>query len=183
MVAKLVDLSPAYHDKDKRRRVLKKTAALRELPLDSEDIFQQGVWSKHLDRPVGTAAQGFALSPTIKAESLLLPLSSRLPSIEALLLDLLTALYPDTDNDPQAETTLVGLQAKVWELLAKSARESASKNKEQKAAIALLKVMNQICSLLDDKQFEPPHSEHVFVSAWSNIINALFQGSFVHVIL
>ncbi|KAG0010614.1 hypothetical protein BGZ82_003351, partial [Podila clonocystis] len=109
-------------------------------------------------------------------------LSSRLPSIEALLAELLTALCPDLDNDPQAESTLVGLQVKVWELLAKTARDGFAKNKEQKAAVALLKVMNQICSLLENKQLEPPHSEHVFVSAWSNIMNALFQGSLVRVI-
>ncbi|KAF9322655.1 hypothetical protein BG006_002169, partial [Podila minutissima] len=131
---------------------------------------------------ISPAAQGFTLSPMIKAESLMPSLSSRLPSIEALLAELLTALCPDLDNDPQAESTLVGLQVKVWELLAKTARNGSAKNKEQKAAVALLKVMNQICSLLENKQLEPPHSEHVFVSAWSNIMNAPFQGSLVRVI-
>lgn len=91
----------------------------------------------------------------IKAESLVSSLSSRLPRIEALLAELLTALCPDLDNDPQAESSLVGLQLKVWELLAKTARDGSSKNKEQKAAVALLKVMNQICSLLENKSSNP----------------------------
>lgn len=131
---------------------------------------------------ISPAAQEFTLYPMIKAESLVPSLSSKLPKIEVLLAELLTALCPDLDNDSQAEATLVGLQTKVWELLAKSARDGGTKNKEEKAATTLLKVMNQICALLENRQLEPPHSEHVFVSAWSNIMNALFQGSLVRVI-
>jgi hypothetical protein len=131
---------------------------------------------------ISPAAQGFTLSPRIKTESLVPSLSSRLPSVEALLGELLNALAPDQDNDSLAEITLVGLQVKVWELLAKSARDGPPKNKEQKAVMVVLKAVGQICLFLENKQLEPPHSEHVFVSVWSSIMNLLFQGSLIRVI-
>ncbi|KAF9546719.1 hypothetical protein EC957_009479 [Mortierella hygrophila] len=64
---------------------------------------------------ISPAAQGFTISPMIKAESLVPSLSSRLPRIEALVAELLTVLCPDLDNDLQAEVTLVGQNLRVYQ--------------------------------------------------------------------
>ncbi|KAG0264778.1 hypothetical protein BGZ95_003526 [Linnemannia exigua] len=126
--------------------------------------------------------QAFTLSPKIKSESLVPSLSSRLPTIEALLSELLLVLCPGLDNDPYAEATLIGLQVKVWELLGNSARETGIKTKEQKAVHTVLMVVSHICSLLATEQFAPPTSEHVFVSAWTHILNVLFYDSKIRAI-
>lgn len=126
--------------------------------------------------------QAFTLSPKIKSESLVPSLSSRLPTIESLLSELLLALCPGMDKDPYAEATLTGLQVKVWELLGNSARETGIKSREQKAVHAVLMVVSHICSLLATEQFAPPTSEHVFVSAWTHILNVLFYDSKIRAI-
>ncbi|KAF9115716.1 hypothetical protein BGW39_002972 [Mortierella sp. 14UC] len=126
--------------------------------------------------------QAFTLSPKIKSESLVPSLSSRLPTIESLLSELLLALCPGLDKDPYAEATLTGLQVKVWELLGNSARETGIKSREQKAVHAVLMVVSHICSLLATEQFAPPTSEHVFVSAWTHILNVLFYDSKIRAI-
>ncbi|KAG0225738.1 hypothetical protein BGW41_004577 [Actinomortierella wolfii] len=131
---------------------------------------------------ISPAGQEFTLSPRIKSESLVSSLTSRLPCVEVLLKELLNALSPNYDNDPHGEITLIGLQVKVWKLLAESATDGLPKSKEQRATMMVLKAVSQICSLLENRQLQPPHSEHVFVSVWSNIMNLLFQDSLIRVI-
>ncbi|KAF9189011.1 hypothetical protein BGZ51_000187 [Haplosporangium sp. Z 767] len=126
-------------------------------------------------------AGSFTLSPKIKSQSLVPSLSQKLPAIEVLLSELLLALCPDLNEDPHAEATLVDLQAKIWELLGRSAKVN-EKNKDQKAVRTVLVIMDHICTLLTTEQLVPPVSEHVFVSAWSHILNVLFQGSNVRAI-
>ncbi|KAI8599000.1 hypothetical protein EDD21DRAFT_355860 [Dissophora ornata] len=75
------------------------------------------------------------------------------------------------------------LQVKVFELLGQSTKETAGKTREQRVVHAVLMTMNHICSLLATEQFEPPTSEHGFVSAWTHTLNVLFHGSKVRAIL
>ncbi|KAG0247102.1 hypothetical protein BG011_002001, partial [Mortierella polycephala] len=126
-------------------------------------------------------AGSFTLSPKIKSQSLVPSLSQKLPAIEVLLSELLLALCPDLNEDPHAEATLVDLQAEIWELLGRSAKVN-ERNKDQKAVRTVLVIMDHICTLLTTEQLVPPVSEHVFVSAWSHILNVLFQGSNVRAI-
>ncbi|KAG9070416.1 hypothetical protein KI688_009753 [Linnemannia hyalina] len=124
---------------------------------------------------------GIYTSSTIKFESLLPWLSPRMSTVEALLSDLLSALCPGIKEDPYAEPSLLDLQLKVWELLSQFAKLTV-RDKEQKAVHAALMTMSHICSLLAIGQLEPPTSEHVYVSAWTQIFNTLFHGSKVRAI-
>ncbi|KAF8926227.1 hypothetical protein BGZ58_000088, partial [Dissophora ornata] len=128
-------------------------------------------------------AHAFTLSLIIKSQTLVPSLSLRLPAIEALLSEPLSALCPGLEGDPHVEATLVGLQVKVFELLGQSTKETAGKTREQRVVHAVLMTMNHICSLLATEQFEPPTSEHGFVSAWTHTLNVLFHGSKVRAIL
>ncbi|KAG9071096.1 hypothetical protein KI688_008639 [Linnemannia hyalina] len=78
-----------------------------------------------------------------------------------------------------AEVTLVGLQMKVWRFLAKSAGDGATKTKEEKAAATLLKIVNKICSLLENRQLRPPRSEHgELASAAAKDSRVMVKGEF-----
>ncbi|KAF9123772.1 hypothetical protein BGW39_008709 [Mortierella sp. 14UC] len=116
-----------------------------------------------------------------KAVSLLPKLSQRMSRVEALLSELLLALCPGIEEDPYAEPNLLGLQLKVWELLSQLAKLTA-RDKEQKAVHAALLTMGHICSLLAIGQLEPPTSEHIYVSAWTQVFNTLFHGTKVRAI-
>ncbi|KAF9417759.1 hypothetical protein BGZ94_009868 [Podila epigama] len=120
----------------------------------------------------------FTLSPEVKSQSLVPSLSQKLPVIENLMSELLSALCPGLDEDPYAESTLIGLQLKVMELLQQSLGKGATgRTKDQKAVHVVLMIMNHICSLMATEQLAPPLSEHAFVSAWAYIFNVLFHSS------
>ncbi|KAF9418014.1 hypothetical protein BGZ76_004460, partial [Entomortierella beljakovae] len=106
----------------------------------------------------------------------------KLSVVESLLPELLSALYPDLEEDPCADPSLIGLQVKLWSMLGQMANETSGSTKVRRAVKAALMIMNHICSLLATEQFMPPTPEHVFVSAWTHILNLIFHGSKIRAI-
>ncbi|KAG0233667.1 hypothetical protein BGW41_001419, partial [Actinomortierella wolfii] len=150
--------------------------ALKELGRANEVSKDVLVLLSGIINTLSPGAQTFTLSPKIKSQSLIPSLSVKLPAVETLLSELLLALCPGISEDPHAEATLIGLQAKIWELLFRSAKETP-RNQDQKAVRTCLMIMDHICSVLATEQLRPPVSEHVYVSTWSHVFNILFHDS------
>ncbi|KAG9064472.1 hypothetical protein KI688_003662 [Linnemannia hyalina] len=92
-----------------------------------------------------------------------------------VLATLLKALYSNLDKDQYSEPDFVNLQQKMWQLLSETA--SSKKTQEAKARYITLQVVQQIVLWIELKVFVPPTSEHVFVSAWTTLLNILLHDT------
>lgn len=100
-------------------------------------------------------------------------LSYKSKAIDDLCADMLAALYPDPD-DP-ATMSVEYLQRFVYEsLLQCMSPRSTGTSKEKYLA---LKIFSQVLHWLETDSFDLPFSKHIFVNAWSSVLNTLFTQS------
>ncbi|KAF9944520.1 hypothetical protein BGZ65_011925, partial [Modicella reniformis] len=120
--------------------------------------------------PVG---QQFTLSPLVEKESHVACLTYSSKSVDDLRADLQAALYPDPD-DPAA-MSVESLQKFVYESLSQCLGPHTTRAAREKYIV--LKIVSQILHWLENVTFAAPLSEHVVVSAWSDVLNTLFAHS------
>ncbi|KAF9116217.1 hypothetical protein BGX30_006001, partial [Mortierella sp. GBA39] len=120
--------------------------------------------------PVG---QQFALSPLVEEQSRMACLSYRSKTIDGLRADMQEALYPDPD-DPAA-MSVESLQRFVYQSLLQCVGPHSTRAAKEKYLV--LKIVSQVLHWLENDIFTAPLSEHVFVSAWSDVLNTLFAQS------
>ncbi|KAG0363215.1 hypothetical protein BG005_002364 [Podila minutissima] len=120
--------------------------------------------------PVG---QQFTISPLVEDQSRMACLSYRSKAIDDLRADMLAALYPDPDDS--AAMSVESLQMFVYESLIQCIGPRPTRAAKEKYLV--LKIVSQVLHWLENDNFASPLSEHVFVSAWSDIVNTLFAQS------
>ncbi|KAF8928675.1 hypothetical protein BGZ47_001485, partial [Haplosporangium gracile] len=94
-------------------------------------------------------------------------------TVDDLRADLQAALYPDPD-DP-AVMSIESLQKFAYESLLQCVDPRLTRASKEKYLV--LKIVSQVLHWLENDNFAAPLSEHVFVSAWSDILNTLFAQS------
>ncbi|KAG9063257.1 hypothetical protein KI688_004861 [Linnemannia hyalina] len=94
-------------------------------------------------------------------------------TLDDLRANMQAALYPDPD-DPAA-MSVESLQRFVYESLLQSIDPRPTRAAKEK--YLALKIVSQVLHWLENDNFTSPVSEHVFVSAWSDILNTLFAQS------
>ncbi|KAF9899454.1 hypothetical protein EC991_008861, partial [Linnemannia zychae] len=120
--------------------------------------------------PIG---QQFTLSPLVEEQSRMECLSYTSTTVDGLRAELQAALYPDPD-DPAA-MSIESLQKFVYGSLLQCVGPRLARASKEKYLI--LKIVSQVLHWLENDIFTAPLSEHVFVSAWSDILNTLFAQS------
>ncbi|KAF9374257.1 hypothetical protein CPC16_001399, partial [Podila verticillata] len=118
-------------------------------------------------------SQQFTLSPLVEEQSRMACLSYHSNTIDDLRADLQEALYPDPD-DPAA-MSVESLQRFVYESLLQCLGPHPTRAAKEKYLI--LKIVSQVLHWLENDIFAVPLSEHVSVSAWSDVLNMLFAQS------
>ncbi|CAO3565378.1 unnamed protein product [Mortierella alpina] len=120
--------------------------------------------------PVG---QQFTISLLVKEKSCMASLSYTSKTVDDLRAELQAALYPDPD-DPAA-MSVESLQRFVYVSLSQCVGPHPTRAAREKYIV--LKIVSQVLHWLENDIFTAPLSEHVFVSAWSDIFNTLFARS------
>ncbi|KAG0275874.1 hypothetical protein BGZ95_008271 [Linnemannia exigua] len=120
--------------------------------------------------PVG---QQFTLSPFVEEQSRMACLSYRSKVIDDLRADLQKALYPDPD-DPAA-MSVESLRRFVYESLSQCLGPHTTRAAKEKYLV--LRIVSQVLHWLENDIFSAPLSEHVYVSAWSDVLNTLLAQS------
>ncbi|KAF9350455.1 ATP-dependent DNA helicase sgs1 [Mortierella sp. AD094] len=108
---------------------------------------------------------------TLSPMALQFTMSSKILSESKMPLPILHLPNPE---DP-AGMCVESLQSKVFQCL--SQYKHHQQTRAQKDKYVVLKILSQILIWLENDKFAQPTSEHVFVSAWSDILNTLFCKS------
>ncbi|KAF9154471.1 hypothetical protein BGX21_004714, partial [Mortierella sp. AD011] len=124
-------------------------------------------------------SHSLSISSAVKAASIAPALQYESQTIRTLQEELLAALYPDAEEPGSMDVS--NLRRTVYLHLAE-AEQGPRKSKDDKERYAVLQILTLILIWLANRKFDKPSPEHVFVSAWSDIFNALFQGANLRVI-
>ncbi|KAI1288619.1 hypothetical protein EDD11_009887 [Mortierella claussenii] len=126
--------------------------------------------------PIG---RSLSISSAVEAASIAPALQYESQTIRTLQEELLAALYPDAEDPGSMDVS--NLRRTVYLRLAEAEQEPR-KSKGVKERYAVLQILTLILLWLANRKFDKPSPEHVFVSAWSDVFNALFQGANLRVI-
>ncbi|KAG0250331.1 hypothetical protein BG011_008422 [Mortierella polycephala] len=143
----------------------------------------------HVDKEVLVALSGivntispstrtFSFTSAIKADSLVAALDEKDVALAELMNELLEAYCPGHEEDPFAPLNFRSLRIKVWSQLAElGATPPATRNMRQR--VAVLQVVDHICTLISTNHLALPTTEHVIVSVWSFVLAVMLGGQVV----
>ncbi|KAF9106560.1 hypothetical protein BGX27_009115 [Mortierella sp. AM989] len=143
-------------------------AALEELRKPGDVVSKKDVLVllSTIINTLSTSGRRFSISRRIMKASLIPELTSDLcKPVKNLVRELLLALHPQIDHDRQCPPDFGQLKRMVWALLLDTTEKTES--------YTTLQIVNQILHWVELGIFAPPTSEHVYVSAWSLLINTL----------
>ncbi|KAF9158976.1 hypothetical protein BGX20_003162, partial [Mortierella sp. AD010] len=132
---------------------------------------------------IAPSGRSLTLSKTIMASSILAPVdpqSDTHVAVTAVQEKLLDALYPALKKDPYADPQFVQLQKAIWKELCHAV--DLKQTELGLATYITLQIMDRIVAWIEQGSFQPPTSEHMFVSAWAWIFNTLFTGTRLRVV-
>ncbi|KAI1302547.1 hypothetical protein EDD11_005593 [Mortierella claussenii] len=123
---------------------------------------------------ISPSTQAFTFTSAIKADSLVVALDEKDVALTELMNELLEAYCPGHEEDPLAPLNVSSLRIKIWgQLAALGATTSATRNMRQRMAVLL--VVDYICTLISTNQLALPVTEHVIISVWSFILTVLLR--------
>ncbi|KAF9956848.1 hypothetical protein BGZ70_009750 [Mortierella alpina] len=127
---------------------------------------------------ISPSAKSFAFTPEMKVESAVAALEEKDDALTELMDELLESYCPGHKDDPLAPLDLESLRLKIWSLLLNSGL-TPPRTKAVRQRMAVLQVIDHVCTLIATNQLAPPTTEHVVVSVWSNIFALLLGGDIV----
>ncbi|KAF9572808.1 hypothetical protein EC968_009447 [Mortierella alpina] len=119
----------------------------------------------------------FTYTRKLKVDSVVAALEEKDDALAELTDELLESYCPGHEEDPLAPLDMDSLRLTIWCLLLKSGMSPKTKTTRQRMAV--LQVIDHICTLIVTNQLAPPTAEHVVVSAWPFILAVLLGGEVV----
>lgn len=127
---------------------------------------------------ISPSTRAFSFTSAIKADSLVVALDEKDVALAELMNELLETYCPGHEEDPFAPLNFWSLRIKVWSQLAElGATPPATRN--MKRRVAVLQVVDHICTLISTNHLALPTTEHVIVSVWSFILAVMLGGQIV----
>ncbi|ORZ16136.1 hypothetical protein BCR41DRAFT_61176 [Lobosporangium transversale] len=127
---------------------------------------------------VSPSTRAFTFASALKDDSVVAALDEKDDAITELMSELLETYCPGYKEDSLAPLNMWSLRTKVWSMLGGLGPTSPT-TRDMRQRMAVLQIVDYICTLISTNQLSPPMTEHVVVSVWAHILAVLFGGQVV----